>query len=104
MDAKHDNRRDPSNQRGAGQQPEPRELAIDGLAPQLQPKRFLGAPPLLFQLGALELESRVIAIERFLQRRDDDAGQAGFDLAGKSLRGGGLRKRRVGVGGTDGAL
>ena len=37
----------------------------------------------------------MIAIERLLERRDDDAGQAGFDLTGEPLRGGGLGKRGV---------
>ena len=95
MNGKSGDRRDPSNQGNAAKQSQSRKLPVYGLTPQLQPQRLVGPPPLLFQLGALELESRVIAIERFLERRDDNAGQAGFDLPGKSLRGGGLGKRRI---------
>src|SRR5437773_122864 len=94
MNKKDDDRCDESDQRGAGEQTQPCELSIDGLAAQLEAERFLGAPPLLFHLRALELEPRVIAIERFLERGDDDVGQPRLDLTGESLRRCGLRQRR----------
>ena len=79
-------RRDPADQRRAGEQPKPRELAIRRLAAQLEPQRLLGAAALLVELRPLELEPRVIAIECFLERRDDDVGQPRFELPGQALQ------------------
>ena len=86
VDEKDNDRCDEADQRRACEQAQSCQLAIDGLAPQFEAERFLRAPPLLFHLRALELEPRVVAIERFLERRDDDVGQPRFDLTGKSLR------------------
>ena len=85
---RHD-RRDPSNQRRAREQPQPAELPVGRLAAQLQPHRFLGATPLFVELGAFELEAGMVAIERLLQRRDDDVGQRRFELLPKAWAGGG---------------
>ena len=87
-------RRDEADQRRACEQAQSCQLAIDGLAAQFEAERFLRAPLLLFHLRALELEPRVVAIECFLERRDDDIGQPRFDLTGNSLRRRRWRQRR----------
>ena len=86
MDEKDNDRCDQADQRRACEQAQSCQLAIDGLAAQFQAERLLRKPLLLFHLLALELEPRVIAIERLLERRDDDIGQPRFDLTGNSLR------------------
>src|SRR5439155_6279924 len=96
VDEEDHDRCDEADQRCACEQTQPCELAVDGLAAQLEAKRFLRAPPLFFHLRALELEPRMVAIERFLERRDDDVGQPRFDFTGESLRRRRLRQRRFG--------
>src|SRR6185369_16472665 len=79
------------------------DLPIDRLPPQLQTKRFLRSTTLLLDLRALEFEARVIAIERLLERGDDNVGQACFDLPGEALSGG-RRQRRFRLGTSRGVL
>ena len=78
--AKGDHRRDPSDQRRAGEQAQATELAFGSLPPQLEARRFVRAPALFLELASLELQPRVIAVERFLQCRHDDVGEGGFEL------------------------
>ena len=94
MHEQHRDRCDPAYERGTCKQAQPRDLAIDRLPPELEPQRLLRPPSLLVDLRALQLQPRVIPIERLLQGGDDNIGEPRLDLAGKSLRGRGLRKRR----------
>ncbi len=68
-------------------QPQLAERPLRGLTAQLGAQRFLGALPLRLHLRALEIHARAVAIERFLQRRDDDAGEPRFELAERAARG-----------------
>src|SRR5262249_27274343 len=52
------------------------KLAIAGLAQQFQTQRPLGASALFGHVLALQLETLMIAVEGFLQRRHHHAGQA----------------------------
>ena len=74
-------RADPRRDGDAGEQTQPADLAIGGLALQLEPQRALGSLAFGVQLLTLELEPSRIAIERFLQRRDDDAGETCLETA-----------------------
>ena len=75
-------------------------------ASDMLPSMLVSDPPAHTRLRALvnqaftprrvrELEPRMVAIERFLERRDDDVGQPRFDLPGEALRRRGLRQRRL---------
>src|SRR5579872_1433787 len=58
-----------------------RDLALAGLTQQVEPHRALRPQALGLHLLALQFEPPRITIERFLERRDDDAGKAGFETA-----------------------
>ena len=95
MDEHHRNRGNPADEGDACKQTQARGFSIDRLAAQLQAHSLLRAAPLLLYLRALQFEARVVAIERLLQRRNDNVGEAGFYLAGETLRRSGLRDRCV---------
>ena len=69
-------RGDPDCDGGRRDQSQPADLAVAGLTLQLQPQHALGPLALRRRLLAVELDAARIAIERLLQRRDHDAGQA----------------------------
>ena len=83
---RQEQRAEPAGDRDAGEQPQPADLAVARLPLQLEPQRALGALALRLELLALELEPTRVAIERFLQRGDDDAGQPRFEAAGRPRR------------------
>ncbi|HEY0880854.1 MAG TPA: hypothetical protein VGD87_04950 [Archangium sp.] len=51
-------------------------------------ERFFRAPPLFLELLTLELEPRVVAVERFLESGDDDVREPRLELAGQARCGG----------------
>ena len=56
-----------------------RERALGRLAPQLCLQRALGSRALGLDRLALEVHARLVAIEGFLERGDDDAGELGIE-------------------------
>ena len=74
-------RPEPARNGNAGDEPESPDFAFARLAQELEPQSAVGACTFRFNLFALELEAPCISIERFLQRRDDDAGQTSFEMA-----------------------
>src|SRR5207253_8618946 len=73
-------RPEPADHRHAGDEPETPDFPFARLAPQLEAEPALGACVLGLQLLALELEARRVAIECFLQRRNDDSGETCFEM------------------------
>ena len=78
---REEQRPDPARDRDAGEQPQPADLAIARLTQQLESQRALRALALGVQLLALQIEPLGVAIERFFQRGDDDAGQPRLEPA-----------------------
>ena len=68
----------PSRNRCRGEPAQAPHFAIAGLTGDVDLEEAFGAPTVCFTLLALQLEPPSVAIERLLQRGDDDAGDAGF--------------------------
>ena len=79
-------REHPRGDRHHGDEPQLAERAFRRLAAQFRGERLLGAPPFGLDLRALEIHAGPIAVERLLQRRDDDAGEVRFEPPGALFR------------------
>src|SRR5262249_4955528 len=77
---------EPGRHGDAGEQTKPADFPIDRLPQQLELQRPLRAAPLRLELLALELQPTRIAIERFLQRGDDNAGETRLESAERRAR------------------
>ena len=80
-----------------GDDPELAERLLGGLPPKLRRERLVGPLPFGFELRALEIHPGAVAVERLLERGNDDASQAGFETASR-LAGRGQPGLRVGPG------
>ena len=77
--------------------PELSERLLRGLPPKLRRERLVGPLPFGFELRALEIHPGAVAVERLLERGNDDASEAGFETASR-LAGRGQPGLRVGPG------
>ena len=79
-------REHPDPYRHERDEPNLAEGTVGGLAPQLSAQRLFRALPFGVEMRAFEIHPRAVAIERLLQRGDDDAGEARFDLPERRRR------------------
>jgi hypothetical protein len=68
------------DERHHADEPQLGECAFGGLAAKLGSERLFGAKPFGLNLSPLHVHPGAVAIERFLERRHDDAREARFEL------------------------
>ncbi len=76
-------RAEPAHDRDSGHQAQASDLAIAGLTQQLEAQRAFGTLALGLRQLALEIETPAVAVEHFLQRGDDDAGDVSVEATGR---------------------
>src|SRR5438093_13137227 len=90
--SREEERAEPACRRNAGHEPETADLALACLAQELEPQRAIRTRALSLQLLAFELEATGVAIEGFLQRGDDDAGEPCLEMTERAAARGELRR------------